>query len=136
VAITLTRLRGLISRSSFLRFLISGGVNTGATYGMYLLLLQFMGYKPAYTVAYIFGIVLGFLLNRLFVFQAHRGWRSLVLYPFVYLAQYLVSLAIVWAWVERLHMPASIAPLFAIVITIPLTYVLSRIVFGKRAESA
>jgi len=103
---------------------------------MYLLLLQFMGYKPAYTVAYIFGIVLGFLLNRLFVFQAHRGWRSLVLYPFVYLAQYLVSLAIVWAWVERLHMPASIAPLFAIVITIPLTYVLSRIVFGKRAESA
>ena len=126
------RLRDMVSASSFLRFLISGGVNTAATYAVYLVLLGVMGYKLAYTVAYVFGIALAFVINRLFVFQTHRGWRSMVLFPFVYLAQYLVSLAVIWAWVERLHLPKQVAPLIAIVITIPLTFVLSRLVFLRR----
>ena len=58
-------------------------------------------------------IVLAFVINRLFVFQTHRGWRSMVLFPFVYLAQYLVSLAVLWTWVERLHMSSKLAPLIA-----------------------
>ncbi|MEO8779684.1 MAG: GtrA family protein [Rhodanobacter sp.] len=127
----LTRLRALIGASSFLRFLISGGINTAVTYAVYLGLLGVLGYKIAYSIAYVVGIVLAFLINRLFVFQTHRGWRSMVLFPFVYLAQYLVSLAVLWAWVEHLHMSSKLAPLIAIVITIPLTFVLSRLVFGR-----
>ncbi|MGP1665394.1 MAG: GtrA family protein [Rhodanobacter sp.] len=121
----------MITASSFLRFLISGGLNTAVTYAVYLGLLGALGYKIAYTIAYVVGIVLAFVINRLFVFQTHRGWRSMVLFPFVYLAQYLVSLAILWAWVEQLHMSSKLAPLIAILITIPLTFVLSRWVFGR-----
>jgi len=127
----LARLRAMVATSSFLRFLISGGVNTAATYAVYLVLLQFIEYKVAYTIAYVFGIVLAFVINRLFVFRTHRGWRSMVLFPFVYLAQYLVSLGVVWVWVERLHLWKEAAPLVAIVITIPMTFVLSRFVFGR-----
>jgi putative flippase GtrA len=132
----LIRLRSLIAGSSFLRFLISGGVNTGATYAVYLSLLGMAGYKVAYTIAYVFGIVLAFVINRLFVFRTHRGWRSIVLFPFIYLAQYLVSMAVVWVWVERLGLPAALAPLIAIAITLPLTFVLSRYVFGQRRDVA
>lgn len=120
----------MIATSSFLRFLISGGINTASTYAVYLVLLRFTGYKLAYTIAYICGIVLAFVINRFFVFQAHRGWQSMALFPLVYLAQYLVSLAIVWACVEQLDLMKEAAPLIAIVITIPLTFVLSRFVFG------
>lgn len=127
----LTRLRAMVGASSFLRFLISGGINTTVTYAVYLSLLGVLGYKIAYTIAYVVGIVLAFVINRLFVFQTHRGWRSMVLFPFVYLAQYLVSLAVLWTWVERLHMSSKLAPLIAILITIPLTFVLSRLVFGR-----
>lgn len=131
----LNRLRSLVARSRFFRFLISGGVNTGATYVIYLLLLQVLDYRVAYSVAYVFGIVLSFLVNRLFVFKTHRGWRSIVLFPFVYLVQYLVSVAVIWGWVEMLDLSATVAPLIAIAITIPLTYVLSRFVFSHRREA-
>lgn len=127
----LVRLRAMVAASSFVRFLISGGLNTAATYAVYLILLGAMGYKIAYTIAYVFGIALAFVINRLFVFQTHRGWRSMVLFPFVYLVQYLVSLAVIWTWVERLQLSPKLAPLIAIVITIPITFVLSRLVFGQ-----
>lgn len=131
----LSRFRGIIKRSTFLRFLISGGVNTGATYVVYLAMLQVIDYRTAYTIAYVFGIVIAFVINRMFVFQTHRGWRSMMLFPFVYLAQYLVSMAVVWTWVEKLGLPAGLAPLIAIFVTIPLTFVLSRYVFGKRQST-
>lgn len=131
----LNRLRSLVAGSRFFRFLISGGVNTCATYAIYLLLLQVLDYKLAYSVAYVFGIVLSFLINRLFVFKTHRGWRSILLFPLVYLAQYLTSVAVIWGWVEVLSLSATVAPLIAIAITIPLTYVLSRFVFSHRREA-
>jgi putative flippase GtrA len=129
------KLRAAVAASSFLRFLISGGVNTVTTYAVYLALLQVTGYKLAYSIAYVFGIVLSFVINRFFVFQTHRGWRSMLLFPLVYLAQYVVSLGVVWAWVECFHLMKELAPLVAVVITIPLTFVLSRFVFGRRGNA-
>lgn len=126
------KLRARVASSSFLRFLISGGVNTAATYGIYLALLGSLGYRGAYTIAYVFGILLAFAINRLFVFRSHRGWRSMVLFPFVYVAQYLVSLMVIWVWVEHLHLSNKLAPLAAIALTVPLTFVLSRLVFVNR----
>jgi putative flippase GtrA len=132
----LSRLRALVAGSSFLRFLLSGGLNTLATYALYLALLPIAGYKLAYTIAYLFGIVLAFVINRFFVFQSYRGWRSVVLFPLVYLAQYLVSLGVIWLWVERLQLPPELAPLVAIVITIPMTFALSRLIFGLSRRAA
>ncbi|WP_434989310.1 GtrA family protein [Xanthomonas melonis] len=126
----LQQVRKLVRKSSFVRFLISGGINTVATYATYLALLQATSYKVAYTAAYVFGIVIAFFVNRLFVFQTHRGWRSLLLFPFVYLTQYVVSLAVVFAWVEHFGFSATLAPLMAILVTVPLTFLLSRFVFG------
>lgn len=127
----LNRLRDLPSRSTLVRFLLSGGLNTVFTYGIYLLLLQIVNYKAAYSTAYIAGIILAFMMNRSFVFRAHRGWKSAVLFPFVYLAQYLVGLLVAIGWVEKLGLPPEGAPLAAIVVTIPVTFVLSRAVFGR-----
>ena len=129
------RMRRAVQASTFLRFLISGGANTAATYAVYLAMLLVVGYKTAYTIAYVFGILLAFVVNRLFVFQTHRGWQSAALFPLVYLAQYVVSLAVLWAWVEKLRLPEELAPLVAIIITIPLTYVLSRWVFGHHTKA-
>jgi putative flippase GtrA len=123
------RLRALAARGRFLRFLISGGINTVATYATYLALLSIFEYRLAYSIAYVTGIFLSYVFNRTFVFQTHRGWRSVLLFPFVYLTQYMAGLAIVWAWVGQLHLAQSLAPLVAILVTIPLTYLLSRYVF-------
>ena len=128
------RLRNRLARSSFFRFLVSGGVNTIVTYAIYLALVETAGYGIAYTTSYVCGIVLAFLINRVFVFKEHQGWRSMILFPFVYLAQYLASLFILWIWIERLQQSEATGPILAIIITVPLTFILSKLVFVGRAS--
>jgi putative flippase GtrA len=115
--------------SPFARFLISGGVNTLATYLLYLALLQALPYWLSYAIAFVSGIALAYALNRFFVFGAPRSEKKAAMLPLVYLAQYLVGALIVYLWVDLLHLHAAFAPLASIAITIPLTYAASRWLF-------
>ncbi|WCM53073.1 GtrA family protein [Pseudomonas sp. WJP1] len=121
-----------ILRLEIARFLLSGGLNTALTYGIYLLVLLFLPYKTSYTISYISGIGIAYALNRFFVFKGHQGIKSIAFLPFIYLIQYLFSLLIVWVWVEKLGYDQRVAPLIAITITIPLTFILSKMIFSKK----
>ncbi|MGF6113685.1 GtrA family protein [Pseudomonas frederiksbergensis] len=121
-----------ILRLEIARFLLSGGLNTALTYAIYLLVLLFLPYKTSYTISYISGIGIAYALNRFFVFKGHQGIKSVALLPLVYLVQYLCSLLILWVWVEQLGYDQRIAPLIAIIITIPLTFILSKLIFAKK----
>jgi len=116
----------------FTKFLISGGFNTAITYGVYLLLLSYIPYSISYTISYLFGILIAYVLNRYFVFNSHRGLKSAVLLPLIYLLQYGLNLLILWYWVEKLGFEVRLAPIATIIVTIPLTYALSKLVFLKR----
>ncbi|RZO08824.1 GtrA family protein [Pseudomonas moorei] len=120
-----------LRKQDFVKFLISGGFNTAMTYGVYLILLMFLPYTTSYTISYIAGIVLAYLLNRFFVFKSHQGLKTIALLPLVYVMQYVISMLILWCWVEKLGFNDSLAPIVAIIITIPITYVLSKFVFSK-----
>ncbi|MEE1921968.1 GtrA family protein [Pseudomonas sp. 148P] len=122
----------LLTRSSVSRFLISGGFNTAATYALYLLLLNILSYRISYSIAFVTGVVLAYVLNRTFVFKSHRGLKSVLWMPLVYLGQYLVGMLVLWLWVELLELPHQAAPLVAILITLPLNYLISRFAFTKR----
>lgn len=126
------RVADRIFKKDFARFLLSGGFNTVVTYGLYLLILNFLAYRESYTIAYVAGIVLAYSLNRYFVFKSHNGVRSVALFPLIYLVQYLASLLVLWVWVEKLGLDDRLAPLIAIAITVPLTFVLSKYLFLKR----
>src|SRR5215217_5825700 len=115
-----------------LRFLVAGGLNTAATYLIYLGLLPVAGYQASYAIAFTCGIAISYVLGRVFVFKAHQGYRSVLLLPLVYLIQYAVGAAVVWAWVAVLRQHAMLAPAIAILVTLPLTYLLSKFAFvGK-----
>lgn len=113
----------------FFRFLVGGVLNTGITYLLYLSLLQLVSYQVAYTVAFILGIVISYGLNAKFVFRVGITTDSLIRFPIVYLAQYVLGLVLVTTLVEFLGIPAWLAPLFVILVTVPLTFVLSRTIF-------
>lgn len=115
--------------SPFVRFLISGGVNTLGTYLLYLVLLQLLPYWLSYAIAFVSGIALAYVLNRFFVFGAPRSEKKAAMLPLVYLAQYAVGALIVYVWVDMLHLHAEFAPLASIAITIPLTFAASRWLF-------
>jgi putative flippase GtrA len=118
----------------FFRFILSCGLNTAITYGIYLLLLQQTSYQISYTIAYVSGIAISYLLNRVFVFREHRGLRSLLLFPLVYVTQYGFGMLILWLWIDMAGLNDKIAPLVVVAMTLPLTYVLSRFVFLGRKK--
>jgi len=119
-------------KNRFIRFLCTGGLNTAVTYGIYLLLLQVVNYQISYTISYVTGVVFTFFLNRLFVFKTHQGLKSLVLFPLVYVLQYLFGVLILWVGVQHLNLDVKLGPLVVIVLSIPLTYLLSKFVFVGR----
>ena len=117
---------------SVFRFLIAGAATTMVTLGLYVLLLNILPYALAYTVAFVIGILMAYLLNSTFVFRAATSARSFVLFPLIYLVQYLVGLAVVAIWVDLLRLPEEVAALAAVAVTLPITYALSRWLFTSR----
>lgn len=110
----------------FLRFLVMGGANTIVAYAIYLLLLRWMRYEIAYTIGYAVGIAMAYVLSARFVFRQPFRRRSATRFPLVYIAQFLVSLAMLRVAVEWFHLPEWAALGFAVIATIPVTFVLSR----------
>ena len=118
--------------SSGLRCLLAGGLNTAVTYLMYLALLRVTSYQISYAVAFVSGIAISYVLGRMFVFKVHQGYRSALMLPLVYLIQYLTGAAVVWAWVDLFDQHPMLAPAISILVTVPLTYFLSKFAFvGK-----
>ena len=113
------------------RFLISGALNTGITYLLYLGFLQVLSYRAAYTCAFVLGILISYYLNALFVFRARIGIGSLIRFPLVYLAQYFLGMVIIVALIEYFGVAAWAAPIFAILVTVPLTFILSKSIFSS-----
>ena len=120
----------------FARFLISGALNTGISYLLYLGFLQLFSYRIAYTAAFVLGILISYGLNAVFVFRAKIAIRSLIRFPLVYLVQYVLGMVLVVTLVEFVGVAAWVAPIFAILATVPLTFVLSRLIFSadKKTE--
>lgn len=127
--------RPQVSRA-VLRFIASGAFNTLVTYLVYLALLAVLPYRWSYTAAYALGIVLAYFLYRHFVFAREAVRYGPLWVALIYLLQYLLGLALVDVWVRLLHAPAVLAPAFAVLVSLPLTFLLNRRVFrGKTGNS-
>lgn len=124
----------MLKGGSGLRFLLAGGLNTAVTYAIYLGLLKFTSYQISYAIAFVGGIVISYVLGRVFVFKSHQGLRSAIMLPLVYLIQYVIGAAVVWAWVSLLHQQPALAPAISIMATLPLTYFLSKLAFVGKAK--
>lgn len=116
------------------RFLVAGVINSVMTYLIYRLILLATPYSVAYTVAYVAGIGISYALNTYYVFREAPSARSAAQYPFVYLLQYLVGLGALHLLVRYAGMDARIAPLLTLLVTVPMSFVLSRRVIRGKAS--
>jgi putative flippase GtrA len=112
----------------FARFLISGAVNTVTTYLIYVGLVLFLPYPVAYTITTALGILLSYYLNARFVFRQPLRLSAAVRYPAVYGIQYVLGLGLLYFLVEVGHLSKFIAPVFIVLATVPVTFVLSRLI--------
>ena len=128
----LNRLLMRFIKRDFFRFVLVGGINAILTFGIYALLLIILPYSIAYSIAYVAGIFISYYLNTRFVFKSKFSAMKAVKYPMVYLVQYLAGLAALYAMVGIVHLNKLIASPLTIIITVPLTFVMSRWVIKDR----
>ena len=112
----------------FLRFLIAGGVNTVVTLLLFEGLRRIAPYLLAYSVVYVAGIGISYVLNTSFVFRRRKTVRTAALFPLVYVAQYLLGMLLMWLLVDHAGFGPTASAAIVIVISVPLTFVLSRTV--------
>jgi len=119
----------------FYRFVFWGGVNTLAGYLFYLFLLFFLPYLISYSIAFVFSIFVSYVLNSKYVFNQELGLRKAIKYPVVYVNQYVLGAVSLYLLVHFLAISKFVAPLLVVVITIPVTFLLSRrILRGKTSN--
>jgi putative flippase GtrA len=112
----------------WISFLIGGGLNTGLTYCIYLFLSYFIDYQIAYAIAYIAGIVFAYYFNSKIVFKVEQSWLGMIIYPAIYLVQYIFGALLLGLLIEHLHLYKTIAPIFVILLLLPSSYLLNKIV--------
>ncbi|MFM2355226.1 MAG: hypothetical protein RLZZ528_962 [Pseudomonadota bacterium] len=95
-------------RQRFLRFLVTGLVNTGFGYGVYaILVLAGLPPQTALALAFALGVIWNYAIHARFVFGT-RGYARLPAYGAVYLALYGLNALALGAALR-----AGIAPLLA-----------------------
>lgn len=114
------------------RFLAGGALNTGSTFVLYWLLLLFIDYRAAYAISFAAGILISYLINTRFVFRTEHSLRKLLLFPAIYLITYAAGAWTLHTAVDRFAVDASLAPFISICATLPLTYLLTRLVLVGR----
>ena len=128
-------LRSLLMRytnKEFIKFAVVGLINTATTYIIYILLLNFLSYGISYTISYIGGIFISYVLNSYYVFKEKLNAKKMIQYPLVYLVQYGINAVMLYLLVGWLSMREEYAPLLVIIITIPITFILSRLIIKKQ----
>ena len=120
-----------LRRHEFPRFLVSGALNTVITYVIYIGLAFIVPYLVAYTVTTAFGILLSYYLNARFVFRQKLRVRAALTYPTVYAVQYFLGLGLLYVLVELAHFSKFTAPILIVVATVPVTFVLSRLMIVR-----
>lgn len=117
-----------LSNAEFLKFVLVGGANTVLGYVLFALLTPFMHYGIAYSISYVIGVVFAYVANSLFVFHEPLAWRKFMAFPLVYVVQYLIGITLLPVLIELLRFDPLIAQPVVIVVTMPVTYLLSRLI--------
>ncbi|MGJ4727989.1 GtrA family protein [Luteimonas sp. SDU101] len=124
----------LFLSSSGLRFLVGGAVNTVLTFALYWLLMLVVSYQVAYAASYCLGIALSYAINTRMVFRVRYSVRSAIRFPLVYVAGYLAGAAVLAIAVRMLGVSPWFAPVLSVCATLPLTYLLTRLILVARAR--
>ena len=120
------------NRNEFFKFIFFGGVNTVLSYAIYVIFQLFLIYPVAFSLAYILGIFISYYLNSRFVFKRDVRLVKAFQYPLVYLVQYLLGVSLLSVLIEIFSLNKFIAPALVIMITIPVTFFLSRFIIKGR----
>jgi putative flippase GtrA len=118
------------------RFAAVGVANTAVYYGSYLLLRLALSFLAADVLAVVVAMLFAFFAHSAITYRTRPTLRKLLLFPLGNIAGYLVLTLGAWALV-RSGVNDRWAPLAAAAVSVPVTFVVLRLVLlGRRADEA
>lgn len=120
-------------KHEFLRFLLTGSANTAASWVVYLFFNLFLPYTAAYTVSYVFGMVFTYYMNTRWVFKVPMKWSTFMQFPVIFAMRYCLDVGVLFTLVNYFGCPETFAPLMTIALTMPVGFLLSRLVLKHKA---
>jgi putative flippase GtrA len=121
---------------TFLRFVLVNVLNTVLYWGLYLLLLLALPYFAANALALVIAVLVAYVANARYAFRVSASRTSLVLYLITNGTTVFLRMAVVWALVDGLSLPESLAPPVAVAVTTPVAFLLTRWAMAPRRPSA
>ncbi|HCT8973086.1 TPA: flippase GtxA [Staphylococcus aureus] len=116
------------THAEILKFIIVGGINTLNYYVVYLLLLKLLHieYMISHITGFLVAFVISYYLNCYFVYRVKPTWRKFISFPITQIVNVSLQTVLLYVFVSWLNLPAEIALFAGLVITIPITFVLSK----------
>ncbi|HFN8544677.1 flippase GtxA [Staphylococcus aureus] len=116
------------THAEILKFIIVGGINTLNYYVVYLLLLKLLHieYMISHITGFLVAFVISYYLNCYFVYRVKPTWRKFISFPITQIVNVSLQTVLLYVFVSWLNLPAEIAPFAGLVITLPITFVLSK----------
>ncbi|HCY7803080.1 TPA: flippase GtxA [Staphylococcus aureus] len=116
------------THAEILKFIIVGGINTLNYYVVYLLLLKLLHieYMISHITGFIVAFVISYYLNCYFVYRVKPTWRKFISFPITQIVNVSLQTVLLYVFVSWLNLPAEIALFAGLIITIPITFVLSK----------
>ena len=119
----------------FIKFGAVGILNTVSSWIFYYTLLHFrVHYIIATTIAYVLSSIIGFCLNKVWVFKSkNKTGSSLLKYIVTYGSSYLLNVGLMYCFVDILNISDKLAPILVLFFTIPYNFIFSRLwVFNNK----
>ncbi len=116
------------THAEILKFIIVGGINTLNYYVVYLLLLKLLHieYMISHITGFIVAFVISYYLNCYFVYRVKPTWRKFISFPITQIVNVSLQTVLLYVFVSWLNLSAEIAPFAGLIITIPITFILSK----------
>lgn len=118
----------------FNKFFVVGILNTGFYYSVYVVGLHvvILPYIIAHIVAVFMSMIGSFFLNCYITFGVKPTWRKFFNFPLTQLVNIGATLVMLFILVECFRINSSLAPIAALVVTVPITFVVT----GKVMKAA
>ena len=104
-----------------------GATNVIISYTAYFILLRLgLYYLLATTIAYVVGILNGYIWSSKFVFKKNKSINNMMKFFIVYISALFINLGIMYICVDCYNMHKLIAPIFAIGVGTIYNYILNK----------
>ncbi|WP_397539862.1 GtrA family protein [Rummeliibacillus pycnus] len=110
------------------KFIIVGGINTAHYYAWYVLFYSIclISYLPSHIIATVLSMFGSYFLNVYFTYKERPSWKSFFLFPLTQITNTVVQLICLVVFVKTLHMSPYLAPLATAIVSVPITFFVTR----------